>query len=203
MARKRAQYVFTPARRAALAKARAARSAKSSVRRKTQVARTRKIYSSNMAKRGVGVLGAKKNFVPYARVNQRSQTGGFNVGTGIPGTGKRVVVGGYLRVENTRRGGVLSRGVQRAAPRGTRRGAAHRYFKENVTVTNPALRVGGFGGQARLTTSRGGGPTITVRRGAHKTPQKISRKGVNQYDLRTKKIQKKQLRKGRPQRRGK
>jgi len=196
-------YRFTPARAAALKKARAIRSAKAATRRKGKAASRRRIYSSNPISRGVGVSGAKKNLIPYVRANQRSQTAGFNVGTIIPGTGKRVVAGGYVRLENTRRGGIISDALNATVPRNSLAGKARRYFNENVTVTNPAVRANIPGGQARLATSRSGGATVTFRRGKHKVPQALSKKGVKEYDLRMAKLQKKQLKPGRPQRRGK
>lgn len=184
-------YEFTPARAAALAKARRARKRNS-----------RRIYSSNPVTRGQGSAGFKKNFIPYARANKRSQTTGFNSGTIIPGTGKRIVLGGYVRVENVNRKGAIDKALMKAGnkamPYGTKRGKVRKYFKENVTVTNPALRANVGKGQVRLSTSRGAGPTITVRRGHHKVPLAKSRAGVKRYDTRMRTIRK---RKSRPQRR--
>lgn len=194
MARRRGSYVFTPARRAALARAREIRSQKAKGRRQAKAGTTRRIYSSNPVKRGQGISGAKKNFIPYARVNQRSQTAGFNVGTIIPGTGKRVVTGGYLRLENTKRGGVITSSLNRV-PKNSLLGKGRRYFNENVTVTNPAVRANVGPGQVRLGTSRSGGLTLTARRGKHKVPQKLSQKGTKQYDLRIAKIRRQQLNK--------
>lgn len=199
----RGKYVFTPARRAALAKAQRI----SAERRRSRGRASRgKRYSSDPAKRGVGLSGARKNFVPYARVNKRSQTGGFNVGTILPGKKKRLVVGGYVRIENTGRTGGIDRALSKAgkkvAPHGTGRGRARKYLKENVTVTNPAVRARVPGGQARLSTSRGAGPTITYRRGSHKTPQKLSQRGVKKYDQHMKAIAGRKVKKSRPQRRG-
>lgn len=174
-------YVFTPARRAALDKARKARKKKS-----------RRIYSSNPVTRGQGKSGLLKNTVPYLRANKRSQTGGFNAGTILPGTGKRIVFGGYVRVENVNRKGAIDRALAKAGskamPYGTTRGKVRKYLKNNVTITNPAIRANVGKHQARLSTSRGAGPTITLRRGKHKTPLAKSRAGVKRYDQRMRSI---------------
>lgn len=184
-------YVFTPARRAALDKA-----------RKKRKRNSKRLYSSNPVTRGQGKHGLAKNTIPYLRVNKRSQTGGFNAGTIIPGTGKRIVLGGYIRVENTNRKGAIDRALAKAGnktmPYGTSRGKVRKYFKENVTITNPTIRANVGKHQARLSTSRGAGPTITLRRGKHKTPLAKSRAGVKKYDRRMKSIAGK---KARPQRR--
>ena len=75
----------TPAQRAALRKAQIA-SAKARRGKRSSTARRR--YSSNPAKRGIGTSGARKNFIPYARINQKSTTVGGNTGTFIPFTNK-------------------------------------------------------------------------------------------------------------------
>lgn len=189
-----ARYVFTPARAEALAKARLA-SARS--RRN----KSRRHYGNNPIKRGQGVAGLKKNFVPQLRLNKRSQTASAAAGTIIPGTHKRIVVGGYVRVENTGRKGAidraLSKGISKAAPYNTKRGKAKTYLFKNVSVANPAIRANMAGGQVRLGTSRGAGPTIIVRRGSHKTPLTQSRRGVKKFDTSSRKRRKKK----RPQRR--
>ena len=179
----------SPAQQAALRKAQLISAEK---RRGRKTLRTRRIYGHKAETRGQGVSGLKQNFVPYARVNQRSQTGGFNVGTILPGTGKRIVFGGYLRLENRKRGGVVSSGIAKAgrtlAPKGTKRGAVKKYFNENVTVKAPGIRANVGGGQVRLGTSRGSGATLIVRRGRHKTPITKSRSGLRKYDKRVKAI---------------
>src|ERR1044071_218260 len=96
-------YVFTPARAASLAKARKARRRKS-----------KRLYGSNPVTRGVGKSGLARNTVPYLRANKRSQTGGFNAGTILPGTGKRIVFGGYVRVENVNRKGAIDKALAKA-----------------------------------------------------------------------------------------
>lgn len=176
-------YVFTPARRAALAKAQSVSAAKRKGKRKPG---TRRRYTSNIAKRGSGFGGLKVNFVPYVRANKRSQTGGFNAGTHLPGTGKRVVLGGYVRIENTSRKGAIDAALARSgnivAPRGTKRGSVRGYLKNNVTFKNPGIRANVRGHTVSLGTSRGAGPTIILRRGRKPTPIRKSRAGIQRFD---------------------
>lgn len=157
--------------------------------------------------RGVGTKGLRSNFVPYARVNKRSQTVGYNAGTLIPGTHRRIVTGAYVRVESTKNKTVADRFVakhaKRVFPEGSKRGKAARSLKNNVSVVNPALRASVKGHQVRLGTSRGAGPTVIVRRGKHKTPIAESVVGTAKYDRRMKAIAGKKAvkKKPRPQRR--
>ena len=165
------------------------------------------------ARRGqhdAGFKGLKANFVPYTRVNKRSQTAGFNAGTLIPGTHRRVVVGSYARIESTRNTTALGRAAKkrtkRFIPKGSKRERVAGYLKK-TRVTNPALRGSYKGHEVRLGTSRGAGPTVIVRRGKHRTPQPKSMAGVNQYNKRINDIAGKRAtakakrRKSRPQRR--
>lgn len=195
------RHVMTPARKAALRKAQMA-AAKS--KKRSRLAKN-KGHAPKRANRGEGVTGLTKNFIPYARVNKRSQTGGFNVGTIIPGTNKRIVIGGYTRLENTNKNNLLDRALggigSVVAPKGSRQRKVLNYFKRNVTVTNPALR-GRFGGaEVRLGTSRGAGPTLIVRRGRHKVSQNGSMKAIKRYDTQARKLHSKKQGKPRPQRR--
>ena len=96
--RKSTNYVFTPARQKAWRKAVEASAKKRSGMRRNP---RRRRYSSDPVKRGQGRSGLTKNFTPYVRVNKRSQTLGFNTGTVIPGTGKRLAFGNYIRLEST------------------------------------------------------------------------------------------------------
>lgn len=177
----------SPAQKAALVKA---RTASARVRRSG----SRRHYSSNVNKRGSGTSGLRKNFIPYIRVNKRSQTSGFNAGTVLPGTGKRLVLGGYVRLENTsRKGGIdkaISKAGMKAMPYGTKRGKVRTYLSNNVSVTNPAIRASVGKHQVRLGSSRGAGPTIILRRGKHPTPQKKSLAGIKRYDQRTRTVAK-------------
>jgi hypothetical protein len=166
--------------------------------------------SSKVVKRerGVGLSGLKQNTVPYIRVNKRSQTIGVNAGTRIPGTHKRVVVGGYSRLESTRKqtgvDRVAGRAVGKIAPPNTRRGKTVAAFRNNFAVTSPAVRGSVKGAQVRLGTSRGAGPTLIVRRGKHKTPQAKSQTGIAKYDASMRKIAGAKsggVKKARPQRR--
>lgn len=127
--------------------------------------------------------------IPYARVNKRSQTIGFNAGSKVPGTKKRVVAGGYLRVESTTRhttaDKIAGKAARKVFPTGSRRGRAVGYLRKNVGLNNPALRATTpKGNSIRLGTSRGAGPTIIVRKGSHKTAQSKSAIGVQKYNTR-------------------
>lgn len=199
MAKRR--HVMTPARKAALRKAQMA-----AVRSRRQYRLSKNHGHAPKAKnRGIGLVGLKKNTIPYVRVNKRSQTTGFNAGTIIPGTGKRIVIGGYSRLENTHRHNSLDMMLgnigNSIAPRGTKTRKVMDYFKRNVTVTNPAVRARLGGAEVRLGTSRGAGPTIIVRRGRHKISQNASIKSIKRYDTQARKINARRQGKPRPQRR--
>lgn len=159
--------------------------------------------------RGEGLKGIKKNVVPYVRANKRSQTAGFNTGTIIPFTRKRIVFGGYARLENTTKNNafdkMLSKAADQIAPNGTRAGKIRNYFNKNVTIANPAIRAAVGGAEVRLGTSRGAGPTIILRRGRHKTSRQASYKAIKRYDTHIRKIHAARAKKKRPrpQRRGK
>lgn len=141
--------------------------------------------------RGYGWKGAKQNFRPKIRVNKRGQTVLLNTGTFVA-PHHRIAVGTYARLEDTRKVTPVDRftakGVKKAFPKGTRRGRAYKVFRESVRFSNPAVRAQRWGVQARLGTSRYGGPTLIVQKGAHKTPWDKSRAGVQKYDRRMKAI---------------
>lgn len=254
------KYVFTPARRAALAKATAASAKKrklsagakakkhaksvgnaaiggalwggpggaaaaaghkagaiavSSTRRRIKAAGKKHIPASvttphaRRAGRGVGISGLRRNTIPYARVNKRSSTIGVNAGTIIPGTSKRIVVGGYGRIESTNKHTAVDKAIAgrkaKVIPVGSRRhkvaGKAHSFLSAHGLTKNPALRGNIAGSQARLGTSRKGGPTVIVRRGSHRTMQSKSRAGIQRYDRRMATIAGRKASKPRPQRR--
>lgn len=154
--------------------------------------------------RGVGVSGLKKNTIPYVRANKRSQTVGVNAGTIIPGTSKRVVIGGYARIESTTRETAVDRAlaskIASVAPKGSRR-AKVVSFGKNLDIKNPAIRASAGGAQVRLGTSRGAGPTVIVRRGKHRIAQSKSKAGVQKFDSRMSSIAGKRTKPPRPQRR--
>jgi hypothetical protein len=154
--------------------------------------------------RPVGLSGLKKATVPYARVNKRSSTVGVNAGTIVPGTHKRIVIGGYVRIESTRKqtaiDKAISKGIEKAAPTGSRKRGLANLVRNNVSFKNPALRKKVGGSQVRLGTSRGAGPTLIVRRGSHKTAQAKSKSGIASYTKATKKVK---VSTPRPQRRKK
>lgn len=200
---KRSGYVFTPARQAAWRKAVEASANK---RRGKHINRRRRRYSSNPVKRGQGYTGLRKNFTPYVRVNKRSQTLGFNTGTVIPGTGKRVAFGNYIRLESTNKSkNPVDRAIGRISGSFAKSGkpaAVKKYFRDNVEVRSPAVRANIPGGQLRLGTSRSGGMTLIARRGTHKALERKARGGVRRYENRMRTIAGSKVKKPRPQRRG-
>lgn len=155
--------------------------------------------------RGVGVKGLKANTVPYVRANKRSQTVGVNAGTILPGTNKRIVIGGYARIESTTRETAVDRALKAKvaviAPSGSRRGRVAGALRKNLDIKNPAVRASAGGAQVRLGTSRGAGPTVIVRRGKHRIPQTKSKTGVQKYDARMASIAGKRAKAPRAQRR--
>lgn len=202
-ARKKRKWAGTPAQRAALAKAQRMSAIKRRMRAKTK----NRGKAPDAVNRGIGVTGLKKNFVPYARVNKRSQTIGYNAGTILPGRKKRIVTGTYFRIENTNKKGAIDNALKGfgkiAAPKKTRRRSVVNYFKKNVTVATPAVRAAVGGAEVRLGTSRGAGPTVIVRRGKHKVSQQASFKAMKRYDTHARKLNAKRQSAPRPQRRGK
>ncbi len=199
MARK--PHVMTPARQAALRKARLAAIRSKRLKR---LSRNRG-RAPKRENRGEGFSGLVRNTVPYVRANKRSQTTGFNAGTIIPGTNKRIVFGGYTRFENTNRKNTIDNFIGKIgsslAPKGSRTRSVVNYFKKNVSVTNPALRAKLGGAEVRLGTSRGAGPTIILRRGKHKVSESASRRSIKRYDTQARKLHARKARKSRPQRR--
>lgn len=177
------RYVMTAARRIAL--------------RKAQLASARK-------RKGTG-NPRNSGVIPYARANKRSQTVGVNAGAKIT-RHHRIVVGGYARIESTRRNttadkiaGKVAKGI---LPKGTRRGRARSYLSKNLAFNNPGVRATTKkGNSVRLGTSRGAGPTVIVRRGRHKTPQAKSVAGIRKYNTRINVIAGKKVSKPRPARR--
>lgn len=164
--------------------------------------------------RGTGITGAKRNFIPYVRVNKRSATVGANTGAFIPGSNRRVVVGAYTRLETTNKETKLDRIAGRAAkklaPKGSKRAAIGKHLRKNVSMDKAAkLRYGSplssstRGIEARLGTSRKGGPTLIVRKGQHKIAVADSVRGVKKYNTRMTTVQSKRekAKKKRPSRR--
>lgn len=186
------RHIMTPARRAALRKAQLA----SAKKRKGKGRKTR-VYGQ-LKNRPTGLAGLARTTTPYARVNKRSQTIGFNSGTIIPFTGKRIAFGSYLRLESTSKSTSTDRAI--AALGGNSR--AGKFLRNNVSISTPAVRANAGNAQFRLGTSRGAGPTLVVRRGSHKTPQIASQRGVRKYETRMSTIAKSK-KKSRAQRRKK
>ncbi len=205
----RKPFVFTPARRAALEQNRKKAIAANIAKGRRTRSLSRRHYTHDRKKRGEGLAGLKKNFTPYARVNKNSQTGGFNVGTIIPGMNKRISFGVYTRVESTKRKTALEKMASRKAnqlmPKGTTAGGVRGFWNKNVHFDNPGARVSVGKAQVRLATSRSSGPTLVIRRGKHPVAQIKSFSGMKKYNQRMRTIQKARARKkkARPQRRGK
>jgi hypothetical protein len=196
-----AKWAGTPKQWAAIRKAQAA-SVRASRRRRLSRNRGRAPKAEN---RGEGFAGLRKNFTPYVRVNKRSQTVGFNTGTIIKGTNRRVVYGRYVRLENKNKktavDSSINKMLNKVAPKNTARGKARNFVKQNVVITNPAVRASVGGSQVRLGTSRRSGPTLVVRKGSHNTSPNASRKSIKRYDTQMRKIKARKQSKPRPQRR--
>src|SRR6516162_3102853 len=130
-------HVMTPARQAALRKAQLASAAARRGRRIAKVS-----ARVPQAPRPEGLGGLRANFIPYARINKRSATVGYNAGTRIPGSSKRVVTGQYVRIESiskkTKLDRVVDKTVGHVFPKGTRRGKALSSFRSHVEVSTVA-----------------------------------------------------------------
>lgn len=209
MAKNLKPYVFTPKRRVALSRAQAKSAMMKRLRARIRNSKTGGKKPSKGFKAG-GVGHLRTNFTPYARVNQRSLTIGANTGAGIPFSNRRVSMGSFFRIENKDRSKPLNEAISRTADRYVKPGSGaakvRKFFGDNVRIDSPVVR-GKFGSvEARATTSRGGGPTLVVRRGKHKTPLHQTKAGVVEYDRRMRVLFDKRKRKQyrpRAERRGK
>ena len=197
-----------------------------SVSRKARSKANKKAYAGRRAKRrrpftidraasrqerGVGFSGARKNFIPYARISKKSATAGANTGAFIPGSNKRIVVGTYARIETVNKATAVDRALSRIgskiAPKGTKRDLLGQHIRKNVKIDNPAIRYStpGTGSregvQFRLGTSRKSGPTLVVRRGSHKRTRNESKSGIKKYDTRMRALSGTKVSKPRPTRR--
>jgi hypothetical protein len=187
----RKPHVMTPARKTALKKAQAVAAANKRASHHRYIPR-----EAQRASRGVGVAGFKKNATPYVRMNKRSVTVGGNAGTIIPGRNSRVVLGGYARVENTKRktpvDRALDRALTKAAPWGSKRSRVRKWLKKNVQIVQtPTGRINiGNKAEGRFSTSRSSGVTLVVRKGKHKASKAKSNSGVRKYNRRMHTIQK-------------
>lgn len=177
------------------------------------------IYKNN-PRRGVGLRGLARNTVPYARFSTSGTTVGVNAGTILPGRRRRIVVGGYARVEHV---DMYKRQVAASAALNTKgafnrawntlglnevpaavrmRKAAKRQVPKTVSDVMAGTRVTAGPAQVRFTSSRKYNPTITVRRGRHKVAYRTSAKGIRAYNKHFERLdRKKAMKKPRPQRR--
>ena len=194
-------------------------------------ARAYKLYAQNKsAARGAGFTGLKKNTVPYARVSTGGTTVGINAGTIIPGSGRRVVAGGYFKLESatqykrqkfasdlllTRQltkmavrkgiggknglGPIATKYMSRAERAGVRAGPK----ALSDTLAGHRMDIAGGKAQVRFTSTRKYNPTITIRRGRHKTSSNLSQKGTVTFNKHIEALNRKRDRgyKPRPQRR--
>jgi hypothetical protein len=92
-------YTFTPARAQALARARAVSAAKRRAAAGHRI-NTREAKRTVRATENAGKQLQHK-VTPYARINRHSQSVGFHGRANIPGTGRRLVAGGHIRIEKT------------------------------------------------------------------------------------------------------
>lgn len=90
------KHVMTAARRAALRKAQIASAAKRHARA------ARKKPTVRVGRRGV-TSKSTSAFQPNLRISRRSQTISTHAGVVIPGTNRRLVAGGYVRLENIKK----------------------------------------------------------------------------------------------------
>lgn len=185
----------TPAQRAALRKAQSAAAIANRGRKRSRKSIKVRPRTSDPVRRGSGWEGARKNFTPHIRANKNSQTVGFNTGSIVPFTKKRIAVGAYVRVENTKRNDnvidkALGKAHRKLAPKGTKRAAITSWAGKNVHIDSPAIRANVGGAQVRLGTSRHSGPTIIIRRGKHKIPKSLSKTGIKKYNTDMRKIRK-------------
>lgn len=167
--------------------------------------------AASRQERGVGFSGARKNFIPYARISKKSATAGANTGAFIPGSNKRIVLGTYARIETVNKATAVDRALSRIgskiAPKGTKRDLLGQHIRKNVKLDNPAIRYSSPGTrsrngiESRLGTSRKAGPTLIVRRGTHKRTQQQSKSGIKAYNKRMSTIAGKRVSKPRPTRR--
>lgn len=164
-------------------------------------------------RKSTGLKGFKENAVPYVRFNKRSGTIGLNTGSKVT-KNKRLAIGGYARLETIGKSTAVDRFIDRGFknnkvfPKGSKRERSANWLRQNVHVTNPAVRATVGGTQVRLGTSRESGPTIIVRRGAHKSrkppfkplSQSASKKAIAKYDRRMRTIAKEKSKKAKPRR---
>lgn len=194
-------------------------------------ARAYRLYAVNKsAARGAGFTGLKKNTVPYARISTGGTTVGVNAGTIIPGTGRRVVGGGYFKIEHVsqyKRQKVasdilLTRQLVKMGMRkgvGGQNGLGPVATKYMSRAEKSAMRAGpkaasdllaghrmdiaGGKAQVRFTSTRKYNPTLTIRRGRHKVSPNLSQKGTVTFNKHIEALNRKRDRtyKPRPQRR--
>lgn len=161
-------------------------------------------------------IGKNAAVVPYARVGVRSQSAGVNAGANI--TPKfRVSAGAYVRVERRQQTGLEKKikSADKAAINKITKAisptrsvdpyiekALQKSRRKIVNKTIGGQKKIGTGASARLTTSQGGLPSLTVRRGMSKVPTARRRKAIDDYNAAMQRSLKgNKTKKPRPQRR--
>lgn len=154
--------------------------------------------------------------VPYARASLRSQTVGVNSGVNLSDH-RRLSAGFYVRVERRSQSDLekkIKATDRKVVHKITRKISPHReadpYVEKAIKkarqkVVNKTLggqkRVGG-NAYARLTTTQGGLPSVSVRKGMAKVPASKRRKAIDDYNARMSTALKgNRVKKPRPQRR--
>lgn len=147
--------------------------------------------------------------VPYVRVSPRSATAGVNAGTKIPGRHLRVSVGGYVRIENTKKSELEKRlraGYNEKLEKFSPHEAATPLIKQGIgravnRVIAGQVQLKGGAASARVGTSRNLMPSVVVRRGSSKVTAKKRAAAISDYNRAIAAGQK--IKGMRPQRRGK
>ncbi len=185
----------------------------------SQVAKDRiKRHNPDGVAFGDGKKSKNVNIVPYARKSLSSTTGGVNAGLNVSKT-HRVSSGFYFRVER-RTPTKLEKGLKEAdrklfsgiaariAPKQYQESTTHllqagrsKLVNKHITKQVKVIPVGRAGGYGRITTSRQGIPTLTVRAGKAKVSDEKRRKGIDSYNRAATKFKSNQPKKKRAARR--
>lgn len=179
-----------------------------------------KKHNPGGVKFGNGKKSKNISIVPYARQSLSSTTGGVNAGANISKK-YRISTGAYFRVER-RAPTELEKKIKAAdrkffgavaskiAPAAYQDSVAQALQAGRARIVNKklghqvkVLPVGEAGGYARLTTSRKGIPTVTIRAGKSKVSDKDRRKGINDYNKAMSNLKQNRQKQSRAQRRGK
>jgi hypothetical protein len=157
-------------------------------------------YNPSQARDSMGrwTAGRRVSAVPYARASLRSQTAGINAGANVS-RNYRVSLGGYARIER-RTPSVVESAVKNKNDKVVQGIAKRLSPSQNL---EPLVEAGVrkaqrkalqkvLGGQhkvgsnayARVGTTRGGLPSLVLRRGSSKVGKSKRNTGIEQYDRR-------------------